>query len=47
MVGVGGGLAIFLGGDTPICVKSLFLGFLTAPVTSKLKQAEANEYIIF
>ena len=36
--------AIFLavGGDTPICVKSLFLRFLKAPVTTKVKQAEAK-----
>ena len=27
-----------VGGDKPICVKSLFLRFLKAPITSKLKQ---------
>ena len=34
-----------VGGDTPICVKSLFLRFLKAPVTLKLKPAETNEYV--
>ena len=29
------------------CVKILFLRFLTAPVTSKLEPAEANEYLKF
>ena len=36
-----------VGGDTPVCMKSLFfLRFLKAPVT-KLKPAETNEYVIF
>ena len=36
-------------GDTPICVKTLFLRFLTPPVTWKLETAEANvnEYVNF
>ena len=34
-----------VGRDTPICIKSLFLRFLKAPLTSKVKQAETNEYI--
>ena len=35
------------GRDTPICVKTLCLRFLKAPVTSKLETAEATEYVNF
>ena len=36
-----------MGGDMSICMKTLFLRFLTAPVTSKLEPAGANEYVHF